>query len=534
MAENITLDELKNDAIPAAKETETTEKPASKQIKPLGERAETGGFKAVSIDSIVKTMPKPEEQPPAEEDILGSAVYKLDAAVDRAKEDIYENLIKPVQEANAKIIAENEERIAQAEINEELDDIENGGNIKIADKRPADDLDKELEEDDTIAEDTVDTSSDNEYNLDTISDEEFEKELGLDENDDDEIDPIPEMTEEERKAQEDELTKEFNDLATPIKKSFDLSTFKIASKPISISMALKHATPAKVQAADWVLPNAGRAFSMTALGGDEIEKFNVSGGGRNILNQYKDIYSIFYEHLLDSNKPKTFEAWLKTITFADNDHLIFGAYKATYQHSNILPYTCPECTKTFMQKVNIDDMVEYPDEETKNYVNDIRNGDTTSATKYEQELFQVSDDYVFGIKSPSLYSSIIEGAVLDDRFRQKFGNTIAVLTYVDNVYLIDAANHTLAPVDYHPEPTNFARSTKKKVLSYYKILKQLNADEYQRLISKIFSYDAKEKRISYVMPACTCPKCGAVIPKATTPPIDLLFTRHRLARLSNM
>lgn len=531
---NITLDDLKKDAIPAAASEEVTEEVKEAPETPakpvgLGTSSEAGGFKAVNIGNIVADMPKnTEEKPPEERDILGTAVYKLDDAVERYKQDMYENVVKPAQEYNEKIFEQRAEREAEAEVDAEIAEASGEAPIKMAPKTEEEEL---LEEDTTETSDTADKAK---TTLDIVSDEEFEKMLGLDDDDDDDEDtPVAQMSEEERKAEEAELTKQFNELATPIKKSYDLSTFKIAKKPINMSLLLKDATPTKVKAADWIMLNAGKAFSMTTLVSEEIEKFNTARGGRNLINRYKEIYSIFYEHLLDDNKPKTFEAWLKTITFADNDDLIFGAYKATYQDSNIVPYNCPECNKAFMQKINIDDMIEYPDDATKQLVEDIRNGDTTSATKYEQELFQVSDKYVFGIKQPSLFSMIIEASAFDDKFREKFNDAIAVLSYVDNMYLIDDASQQLIPLDYHPDPTDFVRSTKKKILSYYKILKQLSVDEYQRLTAKLITYDMKEKHLSYVIPSCTCPKCGAVVPKTPMNPIDMLFTRHQLARLSN-
>ena len=526
-------------------------------------KKDSGEYKAVSINDMLASMPKKEnEEPPKEEDIFGNALYSLEhGGLDRAKQDMYEHLIKPALEHNAKIEEENAKIIEEAQLDAEV----NGTEIPTPPINVKPPINLEPNTTETITEDSdiekdlnvelpeppketakpkkekpVEETSDDESKdfYDGLSSEEFEKLIGLDDNEEDAEDAL---SEDERKEEEEEDKKridfmktEIKSMIKPIKKSIDLSNFQISSKPVSISKILNNAADTSKKTADWVMYRSGKSFSMTELSGTEIDKFNPNRSGRNNLNLYKERYSILYKHLIDDNKPATFEAWLKSIAWFDNDDLFFGAYKATFQDTNIVPYECNECKHNFMQNIPIDKMVKYPNDEVKNNVQKILNKDTTGDTSYKAKLTQVSDNLAFAIKTPSVYSVVMETAVLDNDFVERYAELLNTISYIDNIFYIDEANQTINPIYYKPDPKDFAQTTKRKIVTYAKMLGQLSSDQMQTISSEIMKIEGTDDTtITYVQPEVICPKCGAKIAEVAVDPINLLFIRHQLVRFSN-
>ena len=569
MAENISLDDLKTPetteetASEPKGQADVAEKTPGKQ-RPSWKDRQLNPGNVVGITDIAKNLPSNDnDEPPAEEDLLGSAVFKLDEGVDRYKKDITENLIKPqmqkikeyneaveeikdekameelLEEADGKTTEKSDIKLNSKTVNDDVDElfddddidttVESDKDVSVAETYETESTPKEKPKTETKPESNIDFASD------SLTDEEFEKAIGLDDDEDDDTDtPEDEESEEEQQKRLDEFKEDIKSKIHPIKKSFDLSEFTISRKPISAAKILNAPSQAKIKTADWALLNAKKPIAMTELSGIEIEKLNTNRRDRNMLNQVKDRYSIFYNHLLDDNKPGSLEAWLKLVADADIPEVFFCAYKATFEDTNLVPYSCDACKHTFMKEVPVDDMVEYPNDEVKKMVESIRSGDTTSVGSYKAKLVQITDEYVFAIKTPSIYTAQMEPAALDTQFVNKYSDLLGVITYIDQIFLIDAVNKTLIPIDYKPDRTDFVKTVKRKIVAYTKIINKFTVDQTYLLNKAITDLDEKENTLKYIAPETICPKCGAKIAKEERDPMTMLFTRRQLAALNNM
>ena len=353
-------------------------------------------------------------------------------------------------------------------------------------------------------------------------------------DDDDEEDPVEVDSD---KAFED-LKAEVKEKITPIKKNLDLSKFTIAKKSINASKLMKLAVKDHQCIADWVTYAANRPVSLTGLSGSEILKLNPDNSNRNRLNTFRDMYRIIYDHIYDGNKPE-FETWLKQTRFIDLPHIQFGLYMATFQGSNFVTYSCPnnKCNKVFIKDVDFKDMIVYANDEVKQKVQDMLRMDTTSKSNdtYETDLVPISDNYVFGLRTPSIWNVIIETASLSDQFIEKYSDLIDVVSYIDAIYLIDYENNNLIPVDTKPDPNDQAKTSARRIKVFHDIISKLSSEDYYRLRAEINDYDKSANDISYQIPACTCPDCATEIPANTNmSPDNMLFTRHQLAAIGNM
>lgn len=334
------------------------------------------------------------------------------------------------------------------------------------------------------------------------------------------------------------LKAEVKEKITPIKRSIDLSKFTIAKKSINASKLMKLAVQDHQCIADWVAYAANRPVSLTGLSGPEILKLNPDNSNRNRLNTFRDMYRIIYDHIYDGNKPE-FETWLKQTRFIDLPHIQFGLYMATFQGSNFVTYSCPnnKCNKVFIKDVDFKDMIVYANDEVKQKVQDMLRMDTTSKSNdtYNTDLIPISENYVFGLRTPSIWNVIIETASLSDQFIEKYSDLIDVVSYIDAIYLIDYENNNLIPVDTKPDPNDQAKTSARRIKVFHDIISKLSSEDYYRLRAEINDYDKSANDISYQIPACTCPDCATEIPANTNmSPDNMLFTRHQLAAIGNM
>ena len=359
--------------------------------------------------------------------------------------------------------------------------------------------------------------------------------------DDEDEDSIIKSTDPEPTAEEllDDLKAQIKQRVAPVRKGLDLSKFTIAQKAISAQKVMKLAVHSHQNIADWVLPSAQRAISMTGLSGPEILKLNPENSNRNRQNTFRDMYRVIYDHVFDGNKPE-FEVWLKQTRFVDLQHIYFALYMATFGGSNFINYSCPKCKKVFIQDIDFKDMVTYADDEneTKAKIQSMLKMDTTSksADSYESELIQVSDSYVFAIRTPSIWNVIMETASLSDQFLQKHADLIDMVAYIDAAYIIDHNNNQLIPVDTKPDPNDMAKTAARRIKAMYDIISTLSSEEFYALRNTINEYDEfANSSISYKIPACKCKHCGTEIPANTEiTPDAMLFTRHQLAAIGNM
>ena len=365
----------------------------------------------------------------------------------------------------------------------------------------------------------------NENILDNLDDDE----LFEDENsDNDEKENIDKMLE--------SLKTEVKEKIKPIKKSLDLSKFTISKKSISVQKVMKMAIQPHQNIADWVLYSANRPISMTGLSGPEILKLNPENSNRNRLNTFRDMYRIIYDHVYDGNKPE-FETWLKQLRYSDLQHVYFAIYMATFGGSNFINYSCPHCKKVFLKDVKFENMVEYADDNVKAEVRNILKMDTTSPSNdsYEADLVQISDKYVFALRTPPVWNVIMETASLSDQFLEKHADLIDVVSYIDSIYVIDIENNNLIPIDTKPEPNDQAKTSARRIKAFYDVIKTLSSEEYYLLRAEIGKYDEDASKISYLIPACECPECKKEIPaNKDIGPDSMLFTRHQLAAIGNM
>lgn len=315
---------------------------------------------------------------------------------------------------------------------------------------------------------------------------------------------------------------------TPITKRFNLNDFTVGESPITCldikMMGLSH-----VSVADHFLPNAGKIISCSALSGSELMAMNPENSNRSRLNTLKDIYSIMYKHVV-SEKPKTFDEWLKTTRFNDLEHIYFALYKATFGGSNFMTYECPnkKCQDVFIEDVSFEDMINYADDEIKTKMQAIMSSGDSSITPYEIVRQQISNNLAIGIRNPSIYNVVIEVSGLSDSFLEKYQDLMDIIVFIDNIYYIDYEHQVLEPVDFMPDKNNIAKTIARRIKIIADILRSLPSDNYFELRKAVADAFPSLAGVTYKIPAATCKKCGTQIPERVIGAQELLFMRHQL------
>lgn len=533
----------------------------------------SNNLKPVDIASIAPF----EEKKRAGQDLIDEVLLKLDNAFERDKQQMWDNVIAPKieEEVDKKILSDDDDGVVNTAVgsqtllgedteenyNDEGDTMENnnieaptGFNFEIPDNStneasvtaPAAPEPKvvttpttpnipaeEIKEEEPVkaeipAKEPEDIST---LDLDAIFGENASDELvEEDESPEAEI----ELSEEETKAEIKEMQDKIRREASPISKIINLSEYTIGSNPTTSSRVLAAMATKKVHSASWYLPNAERSFVMSEISGSEIQKLDPSAEtGLNELMRNKELYSVFYDHMIDANKPATFEAWTKTVPFDDIAHLYFGAYRASFSHgSNLLPYYCnnPKCKHSFMEHKAINTMIKFKDDTTAGKVKEIMAKDpTTQDYSIKSKLFQVSDNICISLKNPSIYNMVFERAALPETFRTKFADLMYYISCIDAIYEIDSINNRLNRMATKIEKDNINKTIYNKYKTYAVILKSLRADEYSLIPS--FIKELKEDHstdVSFFVPETVCPKCGKKIEATPMDPMTMLFTRLRL------
>ena len=400
---------------------------------------------------------------------------------------------------------------------------------KLQEEEFEEELEKEIESaDDEIEKELLEVEDDKET-VKTIST------LSIDDEDFEDDEEEEEDTKSDSEKQMKDIKSKLKEKIKPIANVIDLSTFSISSKPVSISNALKASTTNK-HVADWIFPAEGRSISMEEFTGLELDKLNPANSSRNRLNTYKDIYELIFKHIVDPNKPATMEQWVKKVNFFDLDHLYFAIYKASFEGSNFIPYSCPHCNEVFVSEdVSIDDMVKYKDEKVKEKMIRLLNSDTsTESDNINVEVVQISDDYVAGLKEPSVYNMIFENVILDEKFTEKYSELLSLVTFVDTIYFIDRENNELRPIEPKTYPENMVKTVKSKISTYGKILQSLNSDQFYQFNAYVKAIQERHDELSYRLPEVKCPKCEKEIKEAEMSAESLLFTRCQLVGIANM
>lgn len=382
---------------------------------------------------------------------------------------------------------------------------------------------------------------------------------GIDDEDMKFLDDEEETDNEESEASKDEKAKteaikntirnEMINKFKPIHNKLDLSGFSISKKSINASKVINEIKSKAIECADGVLLSEKRAIRMSAWKPMEIQSIDpqrVRGGSSNYNKYIENKLKLIYEHIIDANKPKSFEAWAMITPNTVMDDYMFTSYKATFGTANIVTFTCPDdkCNNVFMENVPVHSMLKFRDDTIKEeYMNILKLGNTDStASEYKVDLYQASDEYVIGLKVPSLYNTYIEPTLVDNAFSTKYEDLILLLSYIDSIYILDRENRQLIPIDTKPVANDKVLSYKRRIKTYATILKSLTSDQLQALSVETDKYDAGKldddgeliRDITYVYPERRCPKCGKKIDEVEVNPDSILFTRHQLGLMKKI
>ena len=337
----------------------------------------------------------------------------------------------------------------------------------------------------------------------------------------------------------EDIIKKLQALATerlkPVSKRLDISSFTVVKKPIS-NTAQFNINP--VKAAKWVLMNQQATVIMREFTGAELERLREFTQDGNSVSSLTKRYRLIYDHI-DSPKPASFETWLKSTPFSDEDNYFFAVYIASFKGANYLPRDCSDqtsCKETWLtEDINIMDMVKFESNEAKDKFTKIYQEEDSSTTKsglYVSEVVPLSETVAVAFREPSIYTRI-ELSSLDQEFREKYQAILEFIPYIDSLYLINQAEGTLTPVGYKLFADNNIRTTKSKIQQFAKVLSTLSIDEFGTIRPFINSIATRTNGISYIFPECTCPKCGAKVDEVSTTAEELLFTRYQLGALVN-
>lgn len=385
-----------------------------------------------------------------------------------------------------------------------------------------------------------------EHLFDGIEDEDL-KYLDEDESSEDE----DKKEEEDEKAKTEKvkaiIREEVNKNFVPVDKKINLGSFKISKKPINAAKVINDIKTKAIECADGVLFSQKRAVRMSAWKPMEIQSIDPSRLRSGNYNKYiENKLKLIYDHIVDANKPKSFEAWAMITPNTVIDDYMFTAYKATFGLSNIITFSCSdtECNNVFMESVPIHSMLKFRNDSIKDeYMKILHEGNTDSVnSEYEVSLYQASDDYVFALKVPSLYNTYIEPTLVNQDFNAKYEDRLLLLSYIDTIYKIDYANNELIPIDTKPVATDKSLTYKRRIKTFDTILKSLTSDQLMALSVETDKYDGGKldddgeliRDVTYVYPERRCPKCGKKIDEQEINPDNMLFTRHQLGLMKKI
>lgn len=517
----------KNLAISMAKEIIDGGDPMAKSKKPVEDAAEKELDAAVkkeeaeTLSEVVKDIESDEpkmvmkfDDDPVEEEASDFTELNLDEPKDDKK--VYGYDIEPGHEGLTDEGIASIKQFANYGVEEKSDDVDGevAEDAEWHDVRP--DAKPEPEEEEEKVTLTRQYEGAAAYDLATSDDLKKDLEDEINENVDDDDDE--KMLEELRNAVKENMPS--------IKNRINLRNFKIGSTPVAASK-LAGFSIKDVNQADWILPNAKRVIEVRGLSGPELFAMNPQNSTKNRINTFRQIYSIIYRHIV-SKKPKSFDEWLKVTRFSDIDHIYAALHRATFMDSNFTHYECPDCKHVFIKDHKWEDMVVYSDEKTKKQMEALYNSGDTSIADYEVELTQISDDYVIGLKDPSVWNMVMETSALSEEFLNKYEDLLDTMSFIDSIYVINRDSQTLDPVDFGYDAENPAKSTARKITILSDIIRTLSSDAYFDLRNKIATKFVSSTALSYQIPAADCPKCKHHFDPERVDAMQLLFTRHQL------
>lgn len=542
MAKEISLEELNNSVKTS---TVKTEQKGEENLN-ITKKPEFGQtMSANEVSSHIREAKGIEDEPMQDAPLVENAFNDMYKTINDRKNFI-ENTMMPIVIENAKEMA-LEEQLGTDTSKVKLDEIKN--------EKKDDNIEKEITDEDisSMVRDNNDeyVEIENKYTEKTNNNINDKKEE-IDEKDEDgdeleslikEIDG--DLNKNDSNDEDDESVEElrsrFKESLTSVKISrdpIDLSKFRIRNKSISSSALLSNIgnNVQKYKKADWVLYHTGRSMTFTECRGPELDTVRKTISNSNPINAVVESLKFVYNHVLDAAKPD-FESWCKLIRTEDIESLYFGLYRACYADTNIVARVCSKkgCGKTSLIDTDINDMVKYKDDETKEKFKELFNKDTTTETdNFESELLQVSDDIVISFTKPTLYSTFLQYSSLKKEITDKYTDTLNTMAYIDGFYQIDREAGELIPIEIKEYPRNFNKTVLSKLDVYLRILKTLNSDQYNILTGKLNNI-ITTPAITYIYPKSICPECGSEIPEENIDSVmNLLFTRARLVQVKNL
>ena len=319
----------------------------------------------------------------------------------------------------------------------------------------------------------------------------------------------------------------------PVSIKTDITGFTIAKKGTMSTeiLAIDQAAFAK-----WPLPATGITVSMREISGANLE--NLRGYLDRGRPDHRSALKIIYDHIV-SPKPESFEAWLKSIAYADYDNLFMLVYISAFADANFIPVDCTSesCGKPYLtDSIPIMDMVKFKNSETEQKFWDLYNEEPSNAKAlYTTEVVPISNNFAIGLKEPSLYSVLIEPDYFNADFTEKYAQTVRYFPYIDNIYWIDAARKTLVPIKWKVYDNNIAKSVRSRIRRYDKIINGLTSDQHALILAYINAINDRIDWFNYRLPETTCPHCGQVVEADDNyTALNLVFLRNRLAVLATI
>lgn len=331
---------------------------------------------------------------------------------------------------------------------------------------------------------------------------------------------------------EQKLKAELEKKMRPVSKKYDLSNAVILDKPVTVSNMLSGAVKLDKKIFTWALMRSKRPIIMKSFSATEL---NILASASRNNSRSADVMKTIWEHLAGPCKGSDFHTWCKCTSYYDVNHIWFAIYGACYQDSNYLPFNCTKCNElTVTNDIPVYDMCKFSKPEYKDELEKIKTmqPEPQMSEVFAQYLTQITDTIVFGFREPSIYDSIIVPTLLDSEFTQKYNDIIGLFPYIADIYNVSdiGGQVSLKPIAVKEFVNNEVKTIKARIIQYAKIIRSLESDQYNIIMSYINNM-TEEENITYGLPATTCDHCHNELPEERNLAADLVFMRHRLGVL---